>query len=400
MNETLQQPEPANRGGLAPEDRQCRYVLGHGRHCRSWALRGHEFCHKHLRWDETRHDGPITVLLVEDASAIQLVASQTIRALAWGHMPPENGRGILYGCRLMQIAQAHQLAEAKFRLKCHQLGLDPNLFLPTGDPASAAPTQSAPEAQQSRDTVILSEARSAESKDLHLSLDDTAPASVQSDASGCPMSPVVADLDERGSAPTAEPRVPDVWPPLADLGQRDSAPAPELAHLSAAADVPAPYRLSPTPSSHPLDDLPPAPIPKSVCEPCVAALAQGADESLLGCKVCPASKAGNLRAPRLPDPRNPPETPHEPTPIPPIGQAAFRDLKTKWEDALDRLGHTRADVRFPRYCEPREDFRAARRQRPFADFLHHYATAPPPPIPPQPAAPPLATPAPEPHKQC
>jgi len=345
-------PQP-NRGGLAPEDRQCRYVLGHGRHCRSWALRGHEFCHRHLRWDEARHDGPITVPLVEDASAIQPVASQTIRALAWGHMPPENGRGILYGCRLMQIAQAHQLAEAKFRLKCHQLGLDPNLFLP----ASA----------------------------------------------GCPMSPAVGDMGERDSAPISEPRVSHVYPPLADLGERDSAPVPtaepELAHLSAAADDPAPYPLPPTPSSHPLDDIPPAPIPKSVCEPCSAALAQGADESLLGCKVCPASQAGNLRAPRLPDPRNPPETPHEPTPIPPIGQAAFRDLKTKWEDALDRLGHTRADVRFPRYCEPREDFRAARRQRPFADFLHHYATAPPPPIPTNPAAPLLATPAEESQSQ-
>ncbi|HET7347716.1 MAG TPA: hypothetical protein VFJ10_10315, partial [Acidobacteriaceae bacterium] len=251
------------------------------------------------------------------------------------------------------------------------------------DPTSAAAAaQPAPEAQQSTkdgllseahgaNPVILSEARSAESKDLHLSLNDTAPSSVQH--AGCPMSPAVGDMGERDSAPASEP---------------------ELTCLSAAAaDDPIHYPLLPIPCRHPLDDIPLAPLPQSVCEPCVAALAQGADESLLGCKVCPASKAGNLRAPRFPDPRNPPETPHEPTPIPPIGQAAFRDLKTKWEDALDRLGHKRADVRFPRYGEPREDFRAARRERPFADFLHRYATAPPPPIPPQPAAPLLATPA-------
>ena len=367
MNPIEYDPTPSNqpnRGGLAPEDRQCRYVFAHGRHCRSWALRGHEYCHRHLRWDDTRHDGPITVPLVEDASAIQLVASQAIRALAWGHIPPDNGRAILYGCRLMQIAQAHQLAEAKFRVKCHQLGLDPNLFL-------AAAAADMPESRVPHVCPPLAD----------LGERDSAPVPGPEPAQF--LTHLSADADD----PTPTPRVPHVCPPLADLGERDSAPVPApepaqlLTHLSATADDPAPYPLAPAPSSHPLDDIPPAPIPQSVCEPCVAALAQGADESLLGCKVCPASRAGNLRAPRLPDPRNPPETPHQPTPIPPIGQPAFRDLKTKWEDTIERLGNKRADVRFPRYCEPREDFRAARRQRPFADFLHRYATAPPPPVP-------------------
>ena len=326
MNSTNSTP---NLGGLAPEDRQCRYVFAHGRHCRSWAIRGHQYCHRHGRWQEARVDGPIEIPLMEDPSAVEFVASQTIRALSWGHIPPENGRAILYGCRMMQIAQAHKLAEAKFRLKCQQLGLDPNQFLdPSADAPPAAPALNPHEGEETETAVLLSEARIAEPQDLHSQ---------------------------------------DLHSNVDNLFGEEAAPAPRT--------------QPPVPLSHPLDDIPPAPRPKSACDACAAALAQGADESLLACKTCPASIAGNLRAPQFPDPRNPPESPHEPAPIPPSGQPAFRDLRTRWEATLVRLARKRAELRYPRHKEDREDFRAARRERPFADYLHHYATSPPPPIP-------------------
>ena len=117
------------RWGTAPEDRQCRYTLASGYHCRRWSIRGHEYCHEHSRWMECRVDGPIEVPLMEDPQAVQLVSTQTARALAWGHIPPANGRGILHACRVVQTGFALQLAEAKFRLKCHTLGLDASQFL-------------------------------------------------------------------------------------------------------------------------------------------------------------------------------------------------------------------------------------------------------------------------------
>ena len=165
------------QGGRAPEDRQCRYVFGHGRHCRSWAIRGHEFCHRHLRWDECRVDGPIEVPLMEDPSSVTLVLSQTARALGWGHIPPDNGRAIIAACRVAQAGFNHQLALAKFRLKLHRLGLDPSDFLPASA-ATATATEPTPITQSTavpqaaadnQEPVILSAApqRGAESKDLH-----------------------------------------------------------------------------------------------------------------------------------------------------------------------------------------------------------------------------------------
>lgn len=119
-----------NRGGLAPADRQCQYTLASGFHCRRWSIRGHNYCHEHGRWMECRVEGPIEVPLMEDPSAVQLVVTQTVRAMGWGQIPPANGRAILHGCRIVQNGFSQELAEAKYRLKCHQLGVDPERFLP------------------------------------------------------------------------------------------------------------------------------------------------------------------------------------------------------------------------------------------------------------------------------
>ena len=336
------------QGGRAPEDRQCRYVFGHGRHCRSWAIRGHDYCHHHGRWEECRVDGPIEVPLMEDPSSVTLVLSQTARALGWGHIPPDNGRAIIAACRVAQAGFNHQLALAKFRLKLHRLGLNPSDFLP----ASAAATAASIEPIASTETPAESPAPDATEADLdHLNAAED---------------PLTASSLTASSLTTGAPFKPSVG-------------------LSGSAADPAPYSLHPTPCPppNPLDDIPPARRAKSACDACAAALGQGADESLVDCKHCPAAIAGNLRPLTYPDPRNPPETPHQPRPRLREGQPAFRDLKTKWEAALERAGRKRADMRFRRSGEDREDFLAAR-ARPFDEYLYTHPTSPPPPIPPRP----------------
>ena len=264
--------------------------------------------------------------------------------------------------------------------------------------------------------VILSEARSAESKDLHLTTPTGASAAEQNRVPH--VSPVLGDMGERDSTPSKEPQpvilsearsaeskdlhltgTPNTAPnPSSDLIGIDtsaaaSAPAQPLtaSPLAASPLAASPLAASPltasslTASSHPLDDLPPAPRPKSVCEPCADALVQGADESLLDCKHCPAARAGNLRAPQHPDPRNPPEPACDPRTTPSPRRPAFQNLKTKWDAALDRFEGQCAGNRYPkRYPLQTEkeyaDERAAMRARPFDDYLRPPGTSPPPPI--------------------
>lgn len=319
------------RWGTAPEDRQCRYTFASGYHCRRWSVRGHQYCQEHGRWMECRVDGPIEVPLMEDPQAVQLVATQTVRAVSWGHIPPANGRAILHGCRVVQTGFAQDLALAKFLLKCHTLGVDANQFLPARFAPHFIPQETKPEAQQTR--------------------------------------------------------VPHVSPPLGDMEERDSAPAvpdnePQATQdLSAAEEAgPALYPLSPVPSLHPLDDLPPAPRPKSVCEPCVDALKEGADESLVDCDHCPAHRSSNLRAPQLPDPPNPPEPAYDSRTAPSPEQPAFRDLKKNWDRDLRRAARHRLRPDEPRRGQTCEEILAAR-ARPFDDYLRAPRTSPPPPIP-------------------
>lgn len=293
------QSAPAATPGLAPEDRQCRYTLASGRHCRRWAVRAHEFCHEHGRWMQTRVDGAIEIPLLEDPAAITLTLSQTARQLGWGRMPPPNARGILMACRIAQSNLSHslaaakfELAQAKFRLKLHQLKLAEQDLLPAS-PAASLPAPQPP-----------------------------------------------------------APQPPDPQPPAAP------------------------------PADHPLDDMPIPPEPLSACDPCIAALAAGADQSQLDCEHCPAYIAGNLRAPQLPDPRNPPETSaalcqSDVGLCAPDSQSSpnFLHLKQQWDDALFRAAHQLVSPRDQRWATREE------RATPFDDVLHAPQTAPPPPIP-------------------
>ena len=360
--ESPQQTAQPNRGGLAPEDRQCRYEFSDGIHCRRWAIRGHDFCRKHGVWMATRVEGPIEVPLMEDPHSVQFVATQTARALSWGQIPPANGRGILHACRIVQTAFAQQLAEGKFRLKCHQLGLDPEQFLRTSASAEV------PHVSPSLENVGQPEIR-------------------------VPPVSAVGDMGERVSAPSNDPQ-PVILSEARSAASSvilSEARSEESKDLHLTADAP-PLTASPLPPN-PLDDLPPAPRPKSVCDPCIAALQQGADESLIDCDRCPAARSGNLRPPQLPDPRNPPESalPSAFLLSPDFGagpkRPSFPNLKTNWDHAIERFAGQCAGERYPtRYpVQTDEEYAkelAAIRARPFDDILHARPASPPLPVPP------------------
>ena len=107
---------PDNGGGAAPEHRRCKYTRADGKSCRDWAIRGQDFCHRHgifLRRESVQR---IDVPLLEDESAIVLVLSETLRALAWGTMPVNNGRLILDGCRLAHSMQMEKQKTAGHRV--------------------------------------------------------------------------------------------------------------------------------------------------------------------------------------------------------------------------------------------------------------------------------------------
>lgn len=309
--------------GAAPEDRQCRYTLASGRHCRRWAVLGHEFCHQHARWMDTRAEGPIEVPALEDPDAVNLVLSQTARALAWGHIPAQNGRALVAVCRSAQIGFAQSLAAARFRLKLYQLGLPEQQFLPQWAIPQHPWTPPAPTPQP----VVESVADPA---------------------------PIAAQNADPTTAPNAESAEPPADRPIADrpLANRTTA-------NRTLADRPSANR--PLAETNPLDNQPHTPRPTSICAPCVAALAAGADSAALKCSVCPANRAGNLAAPPVPDFANPPAATHldSVNNDGPQSEPTFRDLKKNWDLALQRAGDTVADMVAKRADETHDDFRAA-----------------------------------------
>ena len=90
-------------GGAAPEHRQCQYIKADGKGCRDWAVRGHELCYRHGVF--LRGGQGIDVPLLEDEASIVLVLSETLRAVAHGTIPLNNGRLLMDGCRLAYTMQ-------------------------------------------------------------------------------------------------------------------------------------------------------------------------------------------------------------------------------------------------------------------------------------------------------
>ncbi len=139
MQESEQQQ--ANPGGLAPEHRQCHYLLGNGATCRRWAVLGHEHCHSHHRYLNARPERPIDVPLLEDEGSLTYVLSQTVQALAWGTLPTANGHTILAACRLVQNNLTTRLETAKLRFKVRRLGIPEHEIF--DEPGASEPVLSA-----------------------------------------------------------------------------------------------------------------------------------------------------------------------------------------------------------------------------------------------------------------
>jgi hypothetical protein len=109
--------EPTQGGGAAPEHRRCRYTKADGQSCRDWAVRGQSFCYRHLVFLRPQKGRHIDVPLLEDESSIVLVLSETLRALALGAIPVNNGRLILDGCRLAHTIQMERQKAADHRVR-------------------------------------------------------------------------------------------------------------------------------------------------------------------------------------------------------------------------------------------------------------------------------------------
>ena len=130
MNES----DPSNSGGAAPEDRQCRYTKSDGQPCHDWAVRGQDYCHRHDLFLHRRPERPIDVPLLEDEASIVLLLSETLRAMAWGTLPVSNGRIMLQGCRLAHTIQLQRVESAKLRLRARRLGIpEHEIFDPPND---------------------------------------------------------------------------------------------------------------------------------------------------------------------------------------------------------------------------------------------------------------------------
>ena len=140
----VQQP---NSGGAAPAHRTCRYTKADGKPCRDWAIRGQDYCHRHDVFLHSRVERPIDVPLLEDEASIVLLLSETLRALAWGTIPVNNGRMLLAGCRLAHTMQCQRLETAKFRVQVRRMGIpEHEVFGPPNDRQPETPiAQSASE---------------------------------------------------------------------------------------------------------------------------------------------------------------------------------------------------------------------------------------------------------------
>ncbi|MGB7134673.1 MAG: hypothetical protein WBD46_05270 [Acidobacteriaceae bacterium] len=317
--------------GAASTSRQCRYELANGHTCRRWAVRAHDFCQQHGRWMSTRVDGALEIPLLEDPASITHVLSQTARALSWGRIPPSNARAIIAACRALQIGFGHaiaegrlRLAEAKFRLKLHQLKLTEQ------DLSSRAELEK------------RSESNAVEG-----------PAFDQPNPGAPSFSPAPGERVGEANAPSPEPCA---------LETVDCAPSTVDSGLSS--------------------------VLPTACDPCIAAIQKGADASRLDCDHCPAYIAGNLRARQLPDPHNPPEDAGAGAPCKPAvglsGSAVglsgeqkpqFLHLRQKWDDDLWRAAKQQTTSRDHRLSTPED------RAHPFDEYLHTPPTAPPPPVP-------------------
>jgi hypothetical protein len=82
--------------------RPCRYLTVGGLPCRQTALVGQNFCHQH---GKHRHpvcpSGPNVVIpLIEDAEAVQLIATQVAQGLFAETLDPVRAGRILYACRV------------------------------------------------------------------------------------------------------------------------------------------------------------------------------------------------------------------------------------------------------------------------------------------------------------
>ena len=162
MENPFSQQQASSSGGLAPAHRQCHYLLGNGATCRSWALRGHDHCHRHHRYLHALPERPIDVPLLEDEGSLTYVLSQTVQALAWGTLPTANGHAILAACRLVQNTLVTRLETAKLRCKVRRLGFpeheifaeqDANSALADAQVASQVPQPAAPNAELSPDAA-------------------------------------------------------------------------------------------------------------------------------------------------------------------------------------------------------------------------------------------------------
>jgi hypothetical protein len=100
-----------------PEHRRCVHLHESGERCRGTTKTGEKFCHAHQRFADADPMYPVRVPLLEDPGSIRLVASQTVRALAVGTLPPANARSMLYGCRMALDLLLYSLAVEKYRAR-------------------------------------------------------------------------------------------------------------------------------------------------------------------------------------------------------------------------------------------------------------------------------------------
>jgi hypothetical protein len=114
---------PGHGGGAAPADRRCHYTKADGKSCRDWAVRGQDFCYRHGVFLNARSGRGISVPLLEDEASIVLVLSETLRALALGAIPVNNGRLILEGCRLAHTMQMERQKAARLERQARQAEL-------------------------------------------------------------------------------------------------------------------------------------------------------------------------------------------------------------------------------------------------------------------------------------
>ena len=91
-----------------PEFRRCRCLTVAGRQCMKTALVGENFCHEHKqhRRPVCPQKDAVEMPLLEDLSAIQLVASQVAHGLFSETLDPRRAGKILYACQVAAMTMA------------------------------------------------------------------------------------------------------------------------------------------------------------------------------------------------------------------------------------------------------------------------------------------------------